>query len=170
MSKGLKINEITQFTFTNGVVVGIRRVSPFLAIDLQEKFPPPEPPLEEVDFGDGKKRFEANPTAAQYLKDMTKYRVDFEKKMRRLIIKRGVVITIDETIKAQLKELREFYTEEYGSDPESYGDVVDYVIYIAVTEAEDLNNLINAILGRSQPTQEGIKKVVDSFPGDVSGS
>lgn len=169
MSKGLKPNEITQFKFANGTVVGIRKVSPFLAIELQKAFPPPEPPMQTVNYGEGDIK-EANSASPEYAKALADYATEREHRLRKMIIKRGVVMEITDEIKEELSELRAFWKEDNSVDLPTDGDKCDYIIYIAVTQASDLERLVNTILGQGQPTEEGVQAAVESFPGDVSGS
>lgn len=157
------------FTFQDsGVTVQIRRVSPLLALELQKKFPAPKPPRNQVPDLDGKLVWEENLADPGYAEALTKYQQDLELRMRRLVIMRGVVYTLTDDDKAQVSELREFWQNTYGEVLEG-GDLEVFVSYIAVGSDGDLSDLINAILKRSQPTEEEVREAQNSFPNAVSG-
>lgn len=161
-----KTAELIPFTFQDtGVTVLIRKVSPLLAMELQRVFPPPDPPMNKVDFGDGESRMEPNEADPAYLKQLQDYNQDFELKIRRMLIKRGVIVEITDTIKAQVQELREFWQEEYGIDFPEADDKLAYIWYIAVGTDQDLKELLQAIMRRSQPTQEAEELARKTFQG-----
>ena len=160
-----KPSELVPFTFKDtGITVLIRKVSPLLAMELQRAFPPPKPPMNEVDFGDGVKRMEPNEADPAYLRDMDKYNQDFELKMRRMLIKRGVALEITEEIKEQVEDLRSFWLEEYGIEFPEPDDKMAFVWYVAVGTDQDLRELLEAIMRRSQPTQEAEELARKTFP------
>lgn len=158
--------ELIPFTFKDtGVTVLIRKVSPLLAMELQRSFPPPPPPMNKVDFGDGVIREEPNEADPAYLKKLSEYNQEFELKIRRMLIKRGVVLEITEEMKVQIEELREFWHDEYGIDFPESDDKLAYVWYIAIGTDQDLRELLDAIMRRSQPTQEAEELARKTFQG-----
>lgn len=161
----MRQSEITQHTIKDtGIEVGIRRISPLLIVELRKSIKEPEPPMQEVDFGDGKKVLEPNLASPEYEKDKERYDSEFEEKMKRLVFSRGVVLNMDEERLAELRELREFWKNEYNLELTSLGsDKLDYISYIAVGTGDDLNELFNAIMKRSQATDREIENARKSF-------
>lgn len=160
-----KQNELIPFTFSDtGETILIRKVSPLLGLELQKAFPPPKPPVQEVDYGDGRMVKEANAAHPDYLSAMQAYQIDFEDKLRRLYIKRGAVITWSEERRAQVDELRSFWHDEYGIDLPG-DDTMVFVSYLCIGSDKDLENLVTAIMQRSQPTEAAVAEAVETFPG-----
>lgn len=158
-----------EFKFQDsGYTVKIRRVSPLLALELQKKFPAPKPPKNQVPDLDGKMVWEENIADPAYAEALTKYQQDLELRMRRLVIMRGVVHTLSDEEKAQVVELREFWQTTYNEVLEG-SDLEVFISYIAVGSDGDLSDLIDAILKRSQPTEEEVREAQNSFPGAVQG-
>lgn len=158
------VSQIIPYTIRDtGITIKIRKVSPLLAMELTRAFPAPTPPMQEVKIGD-EVRMEPNPAHPDYLKAQAQYQADFESKMRKLIIDRGVVIELDEAQQAEVKELREYWQESYGiALPGNDREV--YISYIALGTDVDLTELIDAIMRRSQPTESGVGTAQDSFRG-----
>lgn len=158
------MQELKPYTFKDtGITVMIRKVSPNLVMELQRQFPEPKPPLNAVDYGDGKEVLEPNYADPEYLKSVDEYKIDLESKIRRLIVKRGVAVEITDEIKAQLEELRSFWLEEYGKAFPEPNDLMAYVSYICVGTGEDMEELLDAIMRRSQPTESAIAEATKSF-------
>jgi len=152
-------------TFTckdTGVVLQIQNVGSALVTQLRRDFPPPQAPLQEVDYGDGNKKMEPNPAAPEYVQALAQYAIDFEDKLQRLVIKRGVVLTLTEEQKQEIQDLREFYRTEYGKEI-SYDDKMAYILMIAGGTDDGLAELVNAIVRRSQPVEEDVQAALDTF-------
>lgn len=139
-----------------GETVQIRKVSPLLVIKLRERFPAPKPPLQTVDYGDGPKQ-EQNPTEPGYLLAVQEYEQAMERRVRNLLIQRGVVIDWDDDKKTKLAELRSWWKATYAEDLDDLDDTFAYVSYICVGSDSDLEELVNMLIKRSQPSQEGIE-------------
>lgn len=156
-----KENELTPFTFeSTGVTAKLRKVSPYLVFELQRSFPPPDAPMQEVSYGDGETRLEANPAHPDYLKEYQRYQLDLEGKIRRLMIKRGVVCEFD---KQEVADLREFWISEYEKELPEKDDFVAYITYLAMGTQEDAEELIAAITRRSQPTEAAVQLAQGTF-------
>jgi hypothetical protein len=157
------MSELTSFVFKDtGVTVPIRKVSPYLVMDLQRAFPPPEPPLNEVDYGDGKKVMEPNEASPAYQRELVKYNTALQERLQILLIKRGVAIELSDAQKAEVVELREFMKNELQIDLDP-DDKVVYITRIAMGTDGDLTDLINAIMRRSQPTEEAVSEATKSI-------
>jgi hypothetical protein len=159
------VSELTAFTFHDtGVKVLIKKVSPLLVVELQKAFPPPAPPQQEVEIG-GEIVIESNPAHPDYVATMNEYNREFEMRVRRLLIKRGVEIPGEnKEWQEEVAELREFWREEYAKELEG-DDKMLYISYIAVGTDGDLTDLLGAIMQRSQPTEAAVAAAKASFPG-----
>jgi len=163
-------NELNPHTFKDtGITVQIRKVSPLLIIEVQKAMPVPKPPMQEVVYGDpndpgAKKVQEPNETHPDYMADIEKYNTDLEEKVRKFMISRGVVITLSDEQKEEVKELREEWKEEF--DVELRGnDKLLYISFIAIGTDSDMEELMDVIMRRSQPTEAVMSDVKAGFQG-----
>lgn len=147
----------------SGITVNIKKVSPLLVLQLRRDFPPPRPPMNEVDYGDGRKVWEENAADPRYLAALQDYENESEQRLRRLIMLRGVDVAVDHEA---VQELRDFWLDEYGGMLPA-DDKEVYLSYIVVGDDQDLEDLITAVLRRSQPTAETINQAVQTFQTQV---
>lgn len=167
------MNELTPYTIKDtGVTILIKHVSPLLVMELRRQFPPPKPPMQTVDLG-GETKEEPNYAHPDYLQSITDYNKEMENRIRRLLLKRGVVIPEDYTTwKTEIEELRQFWKDEYKKELPRLDDNdnrVDWIGYIACGTEDDFEELYEHILRRSMPTPEAVEAAKDGFPGEVSG-
>lgn len=160
-----KTNALTPHTFKDtGKVVQIRKVSPLLIMQLQKDFPEPVPPMQEVDYGDGKKVLEPNPAHPDHELALRQYRYDFEQRMRQMMIDRGVVLELSEDDKQEIQDLRDYWQANYGKAlPGS--DKFIYISYLCIGTDADMDELVTAISRRSQPSHGAVEAAKKSFPG-----
>lgn len=164
----LKKAEIGTYTFPeSGFKIGIKKVSPYLPVEMRRIFPAPVPPMQEVDYGDGDKKLEPNPASMDYQRELAEYNTGMEAKIRRLIIKRGTIFEMTDEMKEELEELRQYWRDDMGQELEEKEDKVAYLTYLAIGSDSDIQELVTAILMRSQPTEAAIKDAVDNFRGKV---
>ncbi len=166
------INELNPFTFEDtGITVQIRKVSPLLIMEVQKAMPVPKPPMQEVVYGDpndpgAKKVKEPNETHPDYMAAIEKYNMDLEQMVRKFMISRGVVITLDEEQKADVKELREEWKEEFGVELNG-NDKFLFISYVAIGTDADMEELMDVIMRRSQPTEAEMSSVKAGFQGKI---
>jgi len=159
----MKQNELIPFTFKDtGKTVLIRKVSPMLVFQLSQDFPPPAPPMVEVTYGEAEKVMEPNPADPAFAEALRDYHRDFNLKTQRMMIKRGVSLVFDDDMKAEVAEMREFYRNEFGKEI-GVDDHMIYVTMICVGTDSDLEELLNAITRRSQPTEAAVDAAKDTF-------
>ena len=159
----MKENELIPHTFADsGRTVMVRKVSSLLILELQKAFPEPKPPTQEVEIA-GVKRLEANPAHPDYQKALQAYQLDLEMKIRKLLIKRGVVCDVP---KDEVDDLRTFWREEFNQELDP-SDLLVYVSYLACTTDGDLQDLVEKITRRSQPTEAEIQANIKSFRSEV---
>jgi len=160
-----KTNALTPHTFKDtGKVVQIKKVSPLLIMQLQKDFPEPEAPLQEVDYGDGEIRLEPNPAHPDYEKTLQQYKYAFEQRMREMMVDRGVVLELSDEDKVEIQDLRTYWQENYGK-PLAGNDKFVYISYICIGTDADMNELVEAISRRSQPSNGAVEAAKKSFQG-----
>ncbi len=143
--------KLTPITFSTNITIAVRPVSSLLMVEVQKSIPKPKPPVEKVANADGTFREEPNPHHPDYAKALDDWTAEVEVAVRKLCIKRGVVLTLNEEQRAEVAEVREFMKTEYDrtlDDDDRYA----YVAYVAIGGQDDYAKLVNTIVGRSQPT------------------
>jgi hypothetical protein len=145
-----------------GRQICVKKVSPMLIMELARQFPAPKPPMQKVDYGDGKDHFEPNPNSPAYEADMRQYNLDFQDRLQKLMIKRGVVLEWTEEMRQEVADLRAFWRETFDQDLNS-DDAMVYVLNLCVGSENDLEELLGVIARRSQPTDPAITEALDSF-------
>lgn len=143
-----------KFVFkSTGVEVGIQRISPLLIIEVQKRNPAPEPPMNEVDYGDGRKVMEPNPADPQYVRRLQEHSQVVEMKIRRLLIRLGVVYTLTEEDRAKVARVLEMWQEVFQDQlNQSMTELELFISYVAMGSAEDFEAFTEAVLSRSTPT------------------
>jgi hypothetical protein len=165
-------SELIPYTFKDtGISIKIKKVSPLLIVEMHKYFPPPKPPMQEVVYGDpgepgAKTVEEPNESHPDYLAAIDQYNIDLESKMRELMIKRGVVINLSDEQKQEVQELREDWEEMYGNQL-SGNDKYVFISYIAIGTDKDMEEVIEAITRRSQPTEAAIAETKAGFQSEV---
>jgi len=157
---------LTDFTFKDtGITVKIKKISPMLAADVSAAMPEPLPPEQEVDYGEPKgKVMERNYGDPTYAQAMKEYERKASALVQKVIINRAVVVE-GEDWKKEVKEYRDFIFSNTGAQLEEKDDLLVYVLRICVGSNDDMNDLVDAIIKRSQPTQEAIEQAKRSFRG-----
>lgn len=151
-----------------GITVSIRKVSPLLLNELRRRNPEPQPPKNLVDYGDGKKVLEENRADPDYMAALDKHAQELELKMRMLLIRWGVVYELTAQDLEQVKQLKEFWQTEYQQELEGT-DLEVFISYIAIGTVEDLEELTNAIMRRSQPTPAAEGEAAQRYKSPVPG-
>lgn len=164
------MSELIPYTIKDtGTHILIRRVSPLLVMELRKAFPEPKPPMQEVDVG-GETRLEANYAHPDYQATLAEYNDAMELRIRRLMLKRGVVIPEDNTTwRQELADMRKFWLDEFGVELPvlDKDEQVDWLSYCAFGTDSDFSELYAAILQRSQPTPEAVDAAKAGFPPEV---
>lgn len=173
---GREVPELPTFTFKDtGITVRLRKLSPFMGDQLgkalRKEKPAPEPPVNEVDYGDGKITKEPNPADPAYQQALTEYEywVSFEAGQRsiRAVIEYGVDLDPDQIDMEAVTRVRAMMAV-IGASIEEMSDREVYIKYVCVGTQEDLNELLEAATRRSQPTEAAIADNVTAFRRDVS--
>ncbi len=143
--------KLTLMQLSTGVEIAVQPVSNLLMVEVQRTMPRPKPPMEKIQNADGTWREEPNPHHPDYEAAISEWMGDLEQAIRRLCIKRGVVLRLNDEQRKEVDELREFMRTEFKQELDS-DDRFVYVAYIAVSGETDYQKLVSAIVGRSQPT------------------
>ncbi len=143
--------KLTPILFSTDIQIAVRPVSNLLMVEAQRSIPKPKPPVEKVQNADGTWREEPNPHHPDYEKALEDWTADVEVAVRKLCIKRGVVLTLNDEQRAEVAEVREFMRREYQRELDD-DDRYVYVAYVAIGGQADYEKLVNTIVGRSQPT------------------
>lgn len=147
---------MTPFVFkSTGVSCFIKPVSPMLLNEARKSIPRPKPPMQEIEGADGTKRQEPNPSHPSFAEAMREYNERIGILSQRVMIRRGVVLTLTDEQRAELSSLR----AEMAQDGVTLSDddKEAYVLNLAVGTPEDLTELIQAISQRGQPTDPKLK-------------
>lgn len=156
---------LPEFTFAgSGITVKLRRVSPFLLGDVAKSLVAPKPPLNTVDYGNGPVQ-EANEADPTYLVALEDHRKEVGVRNMKALIRLGVECEVDDDAVQELRAtMRDLGVE---LDPD---DKWVYIVNIAITHEDELIQLRDAILRKSQPTEEAVQEQLADFHGEVSRS
>lgn len=178
VQKGREVppEKLYDFTFEGtGRAVQVRKLSALLrdevrrAVRRDPDFPKePEPPMEEIDYGDQKMRH-PNRGHPVYQQLLAEWHADLSResgeRLVALVIRRGVVCEVDA---AAVKRLRADMAA-IGVDLSEYDDHYVYVAFVCVGPSADYQELLKAVFERSTPSEEAVRAHIDSFRGPVSG-
>jgi hypothetical protein len=159
-----KTNNLTPFTFdSSGESCFIRPVPSLLIREVEQSIPRPEPPAQEVEGPDGTKRMERNTAHPDYVAALAARRDRVQEAMTKLVIKRGVRVTLTDEQRAEVRQLREEMQADFdlalaGTDEELW------VKYIAASDPQDIARLINAVAARSVPSDPKSQAGLTSSP------
>lgn len=160
--------KLTPLTLSTGIMVQIRKVSPYTLDAVRRAIPAPQPPMQSIDYGDGDVRQEPNEADPGYQRQIKEHQQAVALKAQEFMLSYGVVINLDDAARAQLEALREVsktYDIEIDKD-----DKLAYVKHIAVRSEDDLTLIAATITSKSQPTEEAVQQHLDTFPGDGAGA
>jgi hypothetical protein len=157
---------LTDFTFKDtGITVKIKKISPMVVDDVRSSIPEPLPPEQEVDYGEPRgKVMERNYSDPNYTLELREHERKASALVQKVIINRAVVLEGDEW-KAEVQDYRNFILENTGQPLAEKDDLLVYILRICVGSNDDMNDLVDAIIKRSQPTQEAVEQAKRSFRG-----
>jgi len=177
VQKGREVppEKLYDFTFEGtGRTVQVRKLSALLrdevrrAVRRDPDFPKePEPPMEEIDYGDRKMRH-PNRGHPVYQQLLAEWNADLSResgeRLVALVIRRGVVCAVDaEAVKRLRADMAAI-----GVDLSAYDDHYVYVAFVCVGPSADYQELLKAVFERSMPSEEAVQAHIDSFRSPVS--
>jgi len=159
---------LTEFTFpVSGIKVHVPHVSPAgFMMRLIRKYPPPNPPQQEVDYG-GRIVVELNYAHPDYAISKEVHEKFLEEKAQNMVLVRAIrAITLN-------REQRSLVEDWKDENPDLWEPVdKDQEIFFdefCIADEEDLTAFISHVTG-IDPTEAEVKASVDGFQGDVSGN
>lgn len=168
-SKGRAVPDLATFTFASGAVATLRPVSQFtqahIEIEMRKQHPAPEPPMNEVDYGDGKK-LEPNYGDPAYEQAVQHHQALISGKVFEATIELGIEIEIDHEKLARVASI----LDRLGTPLQELSDKVAYIKHCCMFDIEHegplLADAMRALIG---PRQEDVADHIGTFQGDVSG-
>lgn len=144
-----------QYTFRDSDrTIEITRVPVGMLGQLGDEFPAPALPKTETDYGDGKKVWEDNPNDPDYRAALADWRKKINNESQKLIAQRALP-PLSDAQKEEVKEVRTYWQENFGHDL-ALTDKEIFVYKICAATAEDIQEFVEFVTRRSQPTQGGI--------------
>lgn len=185
-ARGRAVPSLPTHTFKDsGITVRLHKLSPLTSQEIiatvrrELKGTEPQPPLAEVDYGNGKvtEPNKLHPVYVEQLKEWTnKVNAEVNERLFRIACLIAVECDINDTWREYVKQRRRLLRIagkiDIVDDPEltqDENDQIFYVSHIACASPEDMQEFYMAIIARSQPTEAAVELHKDSFPGDVPG-
>jgi len=166
--------KLESFTFQDtGRTVQIRKVSTLIRAEVELAVvaanPEPEPPMTEVDYGDGTIRTPnpASPTYQQLMRAWeARITAEQSERLKKIALTRGVVVdAIDTEAVAQARQ----DLAAIGVDTSQYDDRYVYLAFVCIGSEDDWTDLLKAVFQRAAPSEAAIQAHIDTFRGDVRG-
>lgn len=135
-----------------------------IAMRVQRRYKQPSPPINLVDYGDGRKVKEfnyADPDYAVKLRGWARY---IEQVSQQEALKRAYEAKLNAE---QLAEVQAWKAENPDLYDEEDSDTALWIEEIAITSEADMNALIDAMGG---PNEEVVEAHQDSFRSDIPGA
>ncbi len=132
-----------------------------LAMKLTRKYTRPNPPRQQVDYGDGVKRWEYNYAHPDYRIALGQWENFVDTAVQQAALARVYTMTLTDEQRVEVAEWRK---ANPGQWDELDSDGALWLEEIALTTDSDFQALISAIRGIDE---EVVDSIQDSFPGDV---
>lgn len=177
-TRGRAVPELPIHTFQDsGIAIKIRKISPAtqqrLAMLVQREYPRPEPPVVKTELGE-----EPNPADPAYAQALERWQQQQglalnDKLMTFAALEAEVTIGPEEH--EQIARVRRHlqavgaWQDNPDLTPEENGQVL-YVLHVACATPDDLREFGKVLTERSAPTEEAVRRHVDTFPGDIQGA
>lgn len=152
------------YTFPNGKVARLHPVSQFtqaaIEIGIRKAFPAPPPPMNDVDYGDGKIKQEPNPSDPDYVASLRRYQAEYSQRMFSAIIDLAADIEVDQ---AALGRVRAMF-EQHGIPFDEPSDKVAYVKHCCIFNlTEEMPRFMAALRDLMGPKEEDVADHVETF-------
>lgn len=168
--RGRDVPDRATYTFNNGVIATLRPVSQFtmahVEIQARKAFPPPDPPMNEVNYGDGM-RLEPNPTDPDHERAMTEWQMMIRYKAFDATMELGIELEVDEDALDRVKRVMAMV----GTPLDEISDKVAYIKHCCMYDIQDeMPKLAAALRALAGPREEDVADHVATFPDNVSRS
>lgn len=155
-----------EVTLSNGVVFGLKPVSPFTIRALSAKEPPPEVPIVWIE---DKEREEPNPNDEDYIKAVVAYNNRMSDALLSLLIMQGTwVKSVPEGMSGPGDDAWVQSLRAAGIEPRLQNEFTryhDWVTMIALTEYKDISLLTYSCFRVSGTAEAEVQRVLASFRG-----
>lgn len=156
----VRVDKPNYYTFSDGTVAKINRVSPILLSHIRAQFPPPEPPYDE-------KVGEANYSHPDYLRQLEKYEADANLLIQETMFLLGIDVEVDTH---RVTTLRNFMRQRSTPIELHADDKLVFITDILIQSPEEIKRLAEMIAGQSAPTERAIEAAQDMFPSSPQGA
>jgi hypothetical protein len=156
-------NGHAQFTFSTGVVATLRPVSPFIRQAVERAFPPPQPPMVDVDYGDTTQQ-EPNPNDPDYLKALEEHETEVSIRLRDMMLLHGIDVEIEPKRKQQALELLQSVGLDWPADEPEY---LTYIKYCCIGTDDEANRVIMSIRRNREVSEEDVAAATRMFRANV---
>lgn len=148
----------------SGAVLRVRGVSPMSLIAIEQAYPDPKPPLQDVAYELGH-RMERNPLDPEYVAELAAHQQKKSLLVFKAFVRLGVEVEIDaERVAAYRADMAAL---EVTLDPD---DLFIYVGHLLCRTNADMLALQTAIQGLSVPTEQAVADKQATFPSGVPGA
>jgi len=179
MTSGRRVSELEPFTFPDsGITVRLRRVGPRtieqivarVSRQYQREHPRPRPPMVPVVVGESEQVLEPNVNDPDYRARLQEWETGLQTQQAiatmRFLVDYGIVADVDQEA---VRALREALSPEdlMTEDGKPYTDHQVYVEHVCMISPRDIQAVVSAILGISQPSNDRIEAMVDRFQSNT---
>lgn len=152
------------YMFPNGKVATLHAVSQFtmahVEIQTRKKWPAPDPPLNEVDYGDGVKKLEPNYSDPRYEAEVQRHSAFIANKVFEATIELGVDLEVDHAALGRIQAVM----EAIGTPLEEISDKVAYIKHCCVQDvASEMPKLSAALRDMTGPREEDVADHIATF-------
>lgn len=181
--KGRAVPELDTFTFSSGYTVRVHRLPPMTQQRVAEaiqRMPEvrgvarPTPPKIVTDLG-----VETNEADPEYKAQLVRWNeacaLELNDRLLLYTCLDAIEITLDDAARERIARKRRTLMRigAWQDDPELDAEENDrllFVQHIAAETGEDLQGLYQAVMRRSEPTEEAVQEQLATFPGDAPGA
>lgn len=170
--------KLEPFTFKDtGRTIQIRKVSTLIRSEVRRQvlrepeFTQPQPPMTEVDYGDGKQKVphRGHPVYQQLMAEWgSRVTEEVGERLKRVAIKRGAVVPDEEIDQKAVAAVRADMAD-LGVDLSTYDDRYVYIAFVCVGPEAGWSDFLAAVFERSAPQEAAIQEHIATFPPDVRG-
>lgn len=174
---GREVKPLPEFTFpSTGMTVKIRRIPAMITSRIRSELLKkhqrdgrmPEPPMQDVDYGN-KKVAMKNELHPHYVRAYSAWQGEFVTEVGETIMKyvfrNGVECEVDAEAVAAVKSEMAML----GTPIDDEDDKYVYLAYVCIGDDDEIEMLREAVFRGSVYTQEAVEEAIETFPSDVQG-
>lgn len=169
--KGRAVPALATFTFANGAVAVLRPISQFtrahMEIAARKAHPAPQPPLNAVDYGDGKVVQEPNPADPEYQLALADHQRTIGEAVLEGMLELGVEIAVDTAALDRVRETLAMLGMPLNEKSDKIAYIKHCCVYDVATEGPALREAMEQLI---TPRQGDVDAQLATFPADVPGA